>query len=35
MKSEGAKTPPEPPMEIVRLVATIFPTRRMIRNQTT
>ena len=34
MKSEGAKTPPEPPIEIVRLVARIFPASSANRNQT-
>ena len=34
MNSEGAKTPPEPPMPIVRLVATILPARRRRRKPT-
>ncbi len=32
MNSEGAKTPPEPPMPMVRLVAAIFPTSSTSRN---
>ena len=27
MNSDGAKTPPEPPIPIVRLVASILPTQ--------
>ena len=32
MNSEGANTPPEPPMPMVRLHAMIFPAARTIRN---
>ncbi len=35
MNSDGANTPPEPPIEMVRLVATTFPMRRITRNHTT
>ena len=33
MNSEGAKTPPEPPIAIVRLVARILPASRASRSQ--
>ena len=32
MNREGANTPPEPPMPMVRLVARILPSARMSRN---
>ena len=35
MNSDGAKTPPEPPMAIVRLVATILATSNINTNATT
>ena len=35
MNSDGANTPPEPPMPMVRLVAIIFPAASTIRNHST
>ncbi len=35
MNSEGAKTPPEPPMPMVRLVAAILPTSSTTRKPMT
>ena len=35
MNSDGANTPPDPPMPMVRLQAMIFPAARMIRNHRT
>ncbi len=32
MNSEGANTPPDPPIPMLRLVAAIFPNDRSIRN---
>lgn len=35
MNSDGAKIPPEPPMESVRLVAKTFPSMRMTKSHNT
>ena len=35
MNSEGANTPPEPPIHSVRLAARILPSIRMTTNQST
>ncbi len=35
VNSEGAKTPPEPPIQRVRLAAKILPTIRMTTNHRT